>query len=254
MPSSCPLQNFYSAAQCMRYQAAIAHRYSCRVFGEPLDISHLSALSYAAERVCLPGTRIVIAPCPEKLFFGLPIVGKIQGMSHCAYIIADQRVDFPALLSGISGEAFVLEAAAMGVGTCWVAGSYRRAIADAQLQENEKLMAVTPLGLPLQTGDMPQRRRKNLSQICLSEPSKWPQWAYHAAENVRNAPSAVNLQPWRLEHVGHALHLIAGGSKTDTLDYGIAMLHMELAVNGKKHLWKWGEGKTVAHLIVEENE
>jgi len=253
MPSSCPLNAFYSAAQRARYQAAMKQRYSCRAFGEPLDISHLSALSYAAERVCLPGTRIVIAPCPEKLFFGLPVVGKIHGMSHCAYIISDMEADHPVIRAGVSGEAFILEAAAMGVGTCWVAGSYRRSEAHVDLQPNEKLLAVTPLGLPETADEIPQRRRKNLSQICLTAPSAWPLWAYHAAESVRCAPSAVNMQPWRLHFAGHGLQLIAN-NKVDTLDMGIALLHMEAAMDGRKHLWKWGEGKTVAHLIVEENE
>lgn len=253
MPSSCVLNAFYSAAQRVRYQNAMKRRFSCRAFSEPLDISHLSALSYAAERVCLPGTRIVVDACPEKLFFGLPVVGRIHGMSHCAYMIAEQGMERMATSAGVSGEAFILEATAMGVGTCWVAGSYRRGAVNVDLQPGERLLAVTPLGLPENPDEMPPRRRKNLSQIGLTEPSSWPLWAYHAAESVRIAPSAVNLQPWRLHYAGHALQLMTNG-KTDTLDMGIALLHMEAAMEGRKHLWKWGEGKTVAHLIVEENE
>ena len=252
MPA-CPLNGFYSSAQCARFMNAIPHRCSSRTFSEPLDISHISALSYAAQRVCLPGVRIVIAECTEKLFFGLPIVGRIKGMTRCAYIVADTSQPYACRLAGISGEAFVLEAAAMGVGTCWVAGSYRRREISAELAENEKILAVTPLGIAEKKEQTAVRSRKKLSQICLSDPTNWPLWAYHAAEAVRAAPSAVNLQPWRLHYAGHALQLLTNG-KADSLDMGIAMLHMEAAVKDRKHLWEWGEGKTVAHLIVEENE
>lgn len=251
MPA-CPLNAFFSTAQRTRYLGAIPHRYSCRTFKEPLDISHISALSYAAQRVCLPGVRIVLSECGDDLFFGLPIVGRIKGMTRCAYIIADMSEPYAALHAGISGEAFVLEAAAMHVGTCWVSGSYRRSAVDVELNEGEKVLAVTPLGLP-ENQEAPARSRKKLSQICLGNPTEWPLWAYHAAEAVRAAPSAVNMQPWKLNYAGHALQLLTNG-KTNTLDLGIAMLHMEAAMEGRKHLWEWGEGKTVAHLIVEENE
>ena len=251
--STCPLNSFYSAAQCARYLNAIPHRYSCRSFAAPLDISLVSALSYAAQRVCLPGIRIVIAECDDSLFFGLPIVGRIKGMKRYACIIADMEQPHAALHAGISGEAFILEAAALNVGTCWVAGSFRRGAVDVPLEENEKVLAVTPLGLPAASDLPPRRSRKKLAQICLSNPTDWPLWAYHAAEAVRAAPSAVNLQPWRLHYTGHALQLLTNG-KINTLDMGIAMLHMEAAVQDRKHLWDWGEGKTVAHLIVEENK
>ena len=250
MPA-CPLNAFFSTAQRTRYLSAIPHRYSCRSFSEALDISHISALSYAAQRVCLPGVRIVIDECTDDLFFGLPIVGRIKGMTRCAYIIADMNEPRAALHAGISGEAFILEAAAMNVGTCWVSGSYRRSAVTVDLNEGEKILAVTPLGLP--ENQAPARSRKKLSQICLGNPTDWPLWAYHAAEAVRAAPSAVNMQPWKLSYAGHALQLLTNG-KVNSLDLGIAMLHMEAATEGRKHLWEWGEGKTVAHLIVEDNE
>lgn len=252
MPT-CPLNSFFSASQCARYLGAVAHRRSCRSFGAPLDLSLVSALSYAAQRVCLPGVRIVIADCGDDLFFCLPVVGRIKGMTRCAYIIADTQNPRAALHAGISGEAFILEATALGVGTCWVSGSYRRSKADTALEPHEKIFAVTPLGMPADGEEQPRRSRKKLSQICLGDPTIWPLWAYHAAEAVRAAPSAVNLQPWKLHYAGHVLRLFTNG-KANSLDLGIAMLHMEAAMDGRKHHWEWGEDKAAAQLIVEENE
>ena len=245
------LNTFYSPAQLARWRGAVPGRYSCRGYAGAPDADQLAALSYAAQRVCLPGTRIEIASCTEDLFVRVPLVERIHGTDQYAAIIADMEQSLPRTLAGISGEAFVLEAAALGVGTCWVSGTYRRGAVNVKLSENERVVAVTPLGLA--AGDPPQkRRRKKLSDICNSAPENWPLWAYQAAEAVRQAPSAVNLQPWSLSYGQRTLRLL--GRKADSLDMGIAILHMAAAAGGSRQHWEWGEGKCVAHLIVEEEK
>lgn len=246
----CPLNRFYSPAQRKRYREAIPRRYSCRTFAGTPDAGTLSALNYAAARVCLPGIRIVIGDCPEKLFFALPAVGGISGSQKCAYLIASTALETPSLFAGISGEAFVLEAAAMNVGTCWVLGSYRRKLVQVELKENERLVCVIALGTPPAHAQPPARKRKKLSQLCLSDPASWPLWAYNAAEAVRQAPSAVNLQPWKMGYSATSLRLLG---KINSLDTGIALLHMEAAAPDNHH-WEWGSEKTVAHLMIEENK
>ena len=246
---ACPLNGFYSPAQLERWREAIPRRYSCRTYGGAADEEQLSALHYAAARVCLPGTRIEIRPCPPELFVHVPLVEPIRGAGHCAYFIAEEGAYLPHTLAGVSGEAFILEAAALGVDTCWVSGTYRRGAVQAELAPGERLLAVTPLGKA--AGDPPPpRKRKKLAAICLTSPENWPLWAYRAAESVRRAPSAVNLQPWSLSYGQRTLRLL--GRRADSLDMGIAMLHMEAAVGGARHIWEWGEDKCVAHLIAEE--
>ena len=149
-----------------------------------------------------------------------------------------------------SGEAFVLEAAAMGLGTCWVSGSFRRGAVDIRLRDGERVLAVTPLGVPARD-QMPPRRRKSLARICLNPPDNWPLWAYQAAEAARQAPSALNRQPWSFSYGQRTLRLLGG--RADSLDMGIAMLHMMTAVAGIRHHWEWGQQKCVAHLIAEES-
>ena len=244
------LNTFYSPAQLARWREAIPGRYSCRAYAAGPDAGQLTALNYAAQRVCLPGTRIVIAPCPEGLFLRIPLVEPIRGTGTYACVIADMEQTLPHTLAGISGEAFVLEAAAMRVNTCWVSGTYRRGAVNVKVKENERVVAVTPLGIA--AGDPPQgRKRKKLAQLCTSAPENWPQWAYRAAEAVRQAPSAVNLQPWSLSYGQKTLRLL--GKKADSLDMGIAMLHMAAAVGDRRYHWEWGREKCVAHLIAEEN-
>ncbi|MBR1586341.1 MAG: nitroreductase family protein [Clostridia bacterium] len=247
----CPLNDFFSPAQRARFLEAVAKRRSVRAYRMGPDMAQLSALHFAAARVCLPGVRIVLHDAePELLFRRLPMVGGISGTNKYAAVIADDSVTPRAALhAGISGEAFVLEATAMGLGTCWVA-SFRKNAVDIPLNPHEKVLAVTPLGVSNEVSS--GRKRKKLTEICVGDPASWPLWAYHAAECVRQAPSAVNLQPWRLAYAGRTLMLMKGGVGGSALDLGIALLHMSLGVGDKPHEIQWGEGKEIASLIAED--
>lgn len=247
------MNGFYTQAQRTRWLAAVPGRYSCRAYAGAPDVAQMSALSYAAARVCLPGTRIVIAEMDAKaLFRYIPVVGGIAGTEKYAAIIADTSAERYALLAGIGGEAFILEAASLAVGTCWVSGSFRRSAVDIALGEHEKVLAVTPLGVPAEGAGKP-RKRKQLNEICTGDPAAWPLWAYNAAECVRAAPSAVNRQPWRLSYAGRTMALHAGKALS-SLDMGIALLHMEIATGGAPHTFTWAEDKEIARLVVEEAE
>ena len=69
---------------------------------------------------------------------------------------------------------------------------------------------------------------------------------------MRIAPSAVNLQPWRLSFAGRTL-LLSGTRSGASLDMGIAMLHMSLGVGDKPHMIRWGEsGREIASLNAED--
>ena len=182
------------------------------------------------------------------MFRRWPFVGGIAGTTRYAAIIADETLPRAQLLAGISGEAFMLEAVSLGLGTCWV-GSFKRSGVDVALGEHERVLAVTPLGVPAQ--ETAAHKRKKLTRICRGDPTAWPLWAYNAAECVRFAPSAFNLQPWRMQFAGRTLVLsrtaLGGG-----LDLGIALLHLSLGVGEKEHVIRWGEGREIAALIAED--
>lgn len=246
----CALNDFFVPAQRARFLASVSTRQSVRTFSAPPDVAQKSALSYAAARVCLPGVRIEMGEAePEKLFRKMPLVGSVTGTGRYAAIIVDERLPRAYLHAGISGEAFILEAVSLGLGTCWLATFKREAIA-LSLREGERIAAITPLGIASEE-TLTGHKRKKLTEICTGDPTGWPLWAYHAAECVRFAPSAMNLQPWRLSFAGRTLVL----SRTHfggPLDLGIALLHMSLGVGEKEHIIRWGEGREVASLIAED--
>lgn len=245
----CAVKGFLSPAQAEKYAAAVSRRRSVRAFRGDPDAGQWSALHYAAARLALPGVRIVLGEAPAgELYRRLPLVETIHGTRRYAAVIAEEEIPRAALHAGASGEAFILEAVSLGLGTCWVA-AFKRGGVNVPLEEGEKIKALIALGVPENEGG--PRKRKKLTEICASDPSAWPLWAYNAAEFVRIAPSAVNLQPWRLNFAGRTLMLSSVRPGAD-LDMGIALLHMTLGANDKPHALYWGEGKEVATLIAED--
>jgi hypothetical protein len=246
---TCGLNGFYTPTQLARWQEVITKRASCRLFTAPPDVAQKSALEYASARVCLPGIRIALMECePARMFRPQLHHKRIRGATRCAAVIASDASPHAALYAGISGEAFVLETQSLGLGSCWVTGGFRRSACDIYLKPNEKILAVIPVGIA-ETGNRP-RRRKPLARICTSDAAKWPLWAYSAAEAVRWAPSKGNAQPWRLSQSGRSLML--SGRIPASLPFGIAMLHMEAALKGTPHQWRWGTGRNTAILSAEE--
>lgn len=246
---NCALNGFYAPAQRQRFLDAISKRHSVRKFSSGPDVAQKSALNYAAARVCLPGVRIVMCEGEgEKVFRRLPVVGGVVGTDRYAVLIVDEEQPSGMLHAGISGEAFVLEAVSLGLGACWL-GSFKRDGVQVELNDHEKIAAIIAFGVPGETSE--GRKRKKLTDICYGDPSRWPLWAYNAAECVRCAPSALNMQPWRMSFVGRTMMLCRTWNGSD-LDLGIALLHMSLGAGETEHSIRLGQGKEVATMVAEE--
>lgn len=163
--------------------------------------------------------------------------GVIHGARHY-FAIATDGSDEAKLAAGGAFERVVLEATAMGLGTCWLAATFRgTAFARAAaLAPGMELTAVSPVGVA-------SGRRHLLERITRSlvrESSRKPFEALfrgeagvfkRALEAVRRAPSSVNSQPWRaiVADEGGAVHFYyAGRSNCVMLDMGIALSHFSL--------------------------
>jgi nitroreductase len=143
---------------------------------------------------------------------------------------------------GYLGEAIILEATRLGLGTCWIAGTFDHAAASklTELQPGERVVAVSPLGYP--TADQPAGERflrtmvKASARLSVEKlapgllDGDWPAWAVAAVQAARLAPSGANRQPWRFRRDGEAL-VMSRAEKlywTSPIDLGIARLHVEL--------------------------
>lgn len=163
--------------------------------------------------------------------------------------------DGPLALEGLgyAFETLVLYATAIGLGTCWLGGTFNRSgFATAmQLETGELFPAISPLGYALdklRLGDAFSRRFaksderrawpalffKNdfLSPLSKLDAGKFD----YPFEMLRLAPSAVNKQPWRVVMTDTALHFyeVKGAASAMALDLhrvdvGIGACHFHLA-------------------------
>ena len=144
-----------------------------------------------------------------------------------------------------------------------------------RLHRGEHVVAVTPVGHPVEHKQLVERMmskavrsaaRRQVEEIApgltrgLGQRSDggpaggaWPAWAVTAVEAARVAPSGANRQPWRFRLEDGAL-VMSRAEKTywtAPIDFGIAMLHVELgaAHEGVGGAWEHLEEPDVARFV-----
>jgi nitroreductase len=179
------------------------------------------------------------------------------------------RRPFACVDFGYCLEKVVLRATELGLGSCWIGGAFDRgAIAKAlDAGKDEFVPATSPVGHAAKRRSIQDRfvrgrgsPRKEPSELFFEADASGRLGPLLAAgdwtevlEAVRLAPSARNMQPWRLvldRRSGEALHLVMhedrfynnllGDVKLQELDMGIAMCHVEVAAGELdiKGAWK----------------
>ncbi|MDR1918392.1 MAG: hypothetical protein LBQ65_01955 [Tannerellaceae bacterium] len=154
-------------------------------------------------------------------------------------------------------EQVVLFCTSLGLGTCWLGGSFSRKDFGKQLapKPGEKVRIVSPVGYPSDKkrfwesfigADGKHTSRKPFGTYFFSGNFETPLREEGAGryrqplEMVRIAPSANNFQPWRVLLAEGALHFYhrksLGGF--DAIDSGIALAHFgetcrELGIAGR---------------------
>ena len=149
------LEKLFNPTQRQRMYEAIPTRYSCRSYVGAPSTADWASLSYAAERFALPGARLLLHTVSPDIFTGIVLgYGKITGCTTIAVLAASIATPHSRIHAGILGEAFCLEATALGLGTCWVAGTYKKKQLALPLQADETVLAIIAVGVP----ERPPRR------------------------------------------------------------------------------------------------
>jgi len=260
---------------------AIATRRSRRRYSDhkvaPKALEALRA--FCADFQLAPGARVELVEGDGGIFTGLldrfgGAYGRVEGAPWTAAFIGPKGSETQV---GYVGEAFILEATRLGLGTCWVAGMFDRKTAASlvKLHRGEHVLAVTPVGHPVERKQFVERmmskavrsaaRRqvediapgltRGWAQAGFEGPAgaAWPAWAVAAVEAARVAPSGANRQPWRFRLEDGAL-VMSRAEKTywtAPLDFGIAMLHVELgaAHEGVHGVWDHLSEPDVARFV-----
>lgn len=185
---------------------------------------------------------------------------------------------------GYEMEELILYATSLGLGTCWLGGTFNKSgFAKAmEVKENEIFTIISPIGYKseeIRFVDKIFRKGKG------DRRKEWVELFYlkdfftpldkdadigimkDVFENVRLAPSAMNKQPWRVVLDGKQVHFFKVGKQSQAakdahldlsdIDMGIALAHFDLSCKekgvegsfGKELLKIHGVPKNVEYLI-----
>ena len=249
-----------------RWWSAISKRVSVRSFAHrPIPARVLDKLTKTIDLLqpTAPSARaLIVNDKPHHILRGAAY-GLFSGAQGYIALMGNpnsHRVDQQV---GYLGEGVVLEATALGLGTCWVGGMFRASTAAKSLAPipGEKVYAIIPLGYPASRPSFGHRvlkglarskNRKDLAAIC-SSLNHAPPWVIAGLEAARLAPSAMNRQPWRFTIQDDRVILATDGGfdtpiVSKKLDCGIALLHFELGARnaGWQGRWEWLEDPGIA--------
>jgi nitroreductase len=195
------------------------------------------------------------------------IVGTIAKNNHCLE-------DF-----GFAMEQIILQLTNLGLGTCWLGGTFKRSefTKTIQIGENHIIPAITPVGFPTPQKSFKEKIIKSLvkakTRLPFTElffqnnfetsinddinPKYW-----EALEMVRLAPSAENAQPWRVVLTeNNKFHFFLKRKKSierifpkidlQKIDMGIAMSHFELFLKTADCKIQWNSNANVKFLEID---
>ena len=216
---------------------AVYRRSAVRQYTGAPDEAQLARLGQLARKLSWQGVTI-------RLFQGPGLRSSIRGTDVYAVIVAKQGT--PMENEGYMGEALVLEATAMGLGTCWLAkGFYADVISqNVKLANDEAIHCVIAIGKCSLPTFAP--KRSPIEKICGMTEAQLDAvgaWQAAAVKAARVAPSAMNLQQWRLKVTGADITFSDEAlffKKYTALDRGICMLHAAVgaASLGRSPRWK----------------
>jgi nitroreductase len=256
-------------------------RYSCRTYrDEPIAAGELARLTdhLAAHTVGPLGSRarfalVAAAPGDREALRRLGTYGFIKGAT--GFLVGAVRRGPRDLEDyGYLVELAILQATGLGLGTCWLGGSFTKGSFAARmggLAGDEIMPAVVALGRPGDDGTQRIREREAGSRRLpasslffegrFGDPLALDAGDPFATvlEGVRMAPSASNKQPWRVVRRGDDWHFFLERTKgygkgsalfrvlrladLQRVDLGIAFCHFELAARelGRDGAWELSE-------------
>ena len=179
----------------------------------------------------------------EKVKLGT--YGYISGATDYIALIYKEEAPFAAEWASYMFEEAVLFCTALGLGTCWLGGSFNRKDfkGRVELKSGEVLRIVSPVGhrgekkrlFESVMGFNKKKPRKPFGDIFFDGNFSKPLTEKEAGiysqplEMVRLGPSANNKQSWRVVKEGDILHFYETASfGFSSIDMGIALCHFEL--------------------------
>lgn len=168
--------------------------------------------------------------------------GMFKGVRNYILLIGKMGPDARERV-GYYGEKLVLLATQLGLGTCWVGGTFDRSIGDQYVQSDEFFSGVITIGnvepdkslKERLISKLTHRKTKAISEMMKAE-GEAPEWFLEGMRAVQKAPSAVNAQPVIFTYQKGIVSAYVASEKYghEKVDLGIAKLHFEIGAGGGK--------------------
>lgn len=207
--------------------ALMAQRRSVRRYlADPIDPEKLAVLNATIDRCNQLGqlNLTIRLDEPDPFDHWLAHYGSLSGIRHYIALIGQKHSDLQERI-GYFGEFVVLQATALGLGTCWIAGTYDKHKSHVKLSQSEELVGVIAVGNAAHPGT--PRKTKSIAQLS-RYPDPIPEWFNQGMKASQLAPTAMNQQNFRFITDGSTVSAQAGIGFYTKLDLGIAKLHFEL--------------------------
>jgi nitroreductase len=210
---------------------AIEHRHSVRRYTEePLSAAEAEAL----ERVIAQANEAsglamrLVTDEPTAFDSLLAHYGRFQNVSDYVVVAGPKGRDLQEL-AGYFGEKVVLAATRLGLGSCWVGGTFRRRSVAGRVAPGHKLACVIALGHGAEPGR--PHRSKSIEELSNTHGLVMPNWFQHGMQAAALAPTALNQQHFifTLGRDRQTVTAQSSGGPMSMVDLGIAELHFELA-------------------------
>lgn len=181
----------------------------------------------------------------EDVFTGIiGSYGKIKNAPSYFMLVGDTLNKNIDAIIGYIGEYLVLECQNRNIGTCWVAGTFKKSRLSNQVKinSNEKIFCIIAVGykddnaVDYAKKMLKAKNRKPLQKLVINydELSNMPDYIKKSIEYARIAPSAINRQPWRFKVYQNGIDVLMGKGMINSqklveskkLDLGIALFHI----------------------------
>lgn len=219
--------------------ASMEHRISRRTYLPiPIEPALTAQIQREIGRVNqISGLRIAFALDASAAFASMrKTYGMFSGV-RAALVMKGPAAD-PNLAEkiGYYGEELVLWLTELGLGTCWVAGTFDREAFP--VPEAETMLCVIPVGHVQAPSAKEKLLRSGISHSRKAARERMqnydqaPQWVKDAMEAVRLAPSAKNTQSPRFCYDAGVITAEGTPSWLGRIDLGIAKRHFALQAGG----------------------
>lgn len=191
--------------------------------------------------------------------------GMFRGVRNYLAAVIDPAIPDAMEQAGYYAEQFVMKAVELGLGTCFVGGTFSAKHVNVRKEVYEEVPFLVTIGYPSDKVSLAARLSSKFAHRKVRNPKdffdgdethysdamKMYPWLTTALEAVACAPSALNHQPVRLTLQNPAREEVAGGTpdvpmiaafvtsddKFSMVDLGIAKANVAMAVPG---VWDWG--------------